>query len=62
MDTYFVGYCYGNEEEQFRDEMFVDAVDIIDAFMTATMELKEKFEVFYIDCLCKEETDEYLFN
>lgn len=62
MDSYYVGYCYGDERKQFKDGMFINATDIIDAFTTATMGLKEKFEVFYIDCICKEDKNEYLFS
>lgn len=62
MDSYYIRYKHGDEKQQFEDNMFLEAVDLIDAFTTATEKLKEKFEIFYIDCICKEDKDEYLFN
>ncbi|MFA5208574.1 MAG: hypothetical protein WC428_08080 [Candidatus Paceibacterota bacterium] len=62
MDSYYIGYKHGDEKQQFKDNMLLEAVDLIDAFTAATEMLKDKFEIFYIDCICKEDKDEYLFN
>jgi len=65
MDNYFIQYWVQDREgvEPKRKSIFVEAIDLVDAFIVATTKIKEEERFFYINCVCKREpTDEYLFD